>query len=225
MHFMHKFFFPLIGPPLRLLHIQRTNSQGEEILGGMAAAGRMALDNPEDIPQAENTSFNIQQRKRERTFMKAEFINPFLTAAKNVLETMAQTQVSPQKPRLKDGTTSYGEVTGIIGMTSGEISGSMIVSFTEKCILKIVANMLMEEPKAKIDDEVVDAVGELTNMICGGAKAQLAKLDHKFDLATPNMVVGKGVEIAYYSKAPTIVIPFETAAGPFVVEANLSESR
>ena len=70
--------------------------------------------------------------------MKAEFINPFLNAAKNVLETMAQTQVTPQKPRLKDGTTSYGEVTGIIGMTSAEITGSMIVSFTEKCILKIV---------------------------------------------------------------------------------------
>ncbi len=157
--------------------------------------------------------------------MKAEFINPFLTAAKNVLETMAQTQVTPQKPRLKDGTTSYGEVTGIIGMTSEEITGSMIVSFTEKCILKIVANMLMEEPKEKIDDEVVDAVGELTNMICGGAKAQLAKLDHKFALATPNMIVGKGVEISYYSKAPTIVIPFETANGSFVVEANLSEKK
>jgi len=153
--------------------------------------------------------------------MKAEFINPFLIATKNVLATMAQTQATPQKPRLKSGITSYGEVTGIIGMTSDEISGSMIVSFSEKCILQIVANMLMEEPKAKIDDEVVDAVGELTNMICGGAKVHLARLDHKF--AIPSMVVGKGVEISFYSRAPTIIIPFETEAGSFVVEANLSE--
>ena len=155
--------------------------------------------------------------------MKAEFINPFLIATKNVLATMAQTQATPQKPRLKSGITSYGEVTGIIGMTSDEISGSMIVSFSEKCILQIVANMLMEEPKTKIDDEVVDAVGELTNMICGGAKVHLARLDHKFDLAIPSMVVGKGVEISFYSRAPTIIIPFETEAGSFVVEANLSE--
>ena len=157
--------------------------------------------------------------------MKAEFINPFLHATKNVIETMAQTPVNAQKPALKEGKTSYGEVTGIIGMTSEEITGSMIVSFTEKCILSIVANMLMEDPKAKIDAEVVDAVGELTNMICGGAKAQLAKIDHKFDLATPTMVVGKGVEISYYSEAPTIVIPFDTAAGSFVVEANLGPRR
>lgn len=157
--------------------------------------------------------------------MKVEFINPFLNSTKNVLETMAQTQVTPQKPTLKEGETTYGEVTGIIGMTSEEITGSMIVSFSKKCILQVVANMLMESPKDEIDDEIVDAVGELTNMICGGAKAELAKLDHKFDLATPTMVVGKGVEISYYSDAPTIVIPFSTASGPFVVEANLGEKK
>ncbi len=155
--------------------------------------------------------------------MKAEFINPFLHATKNVLETMAQTPVSAQKPKLKDGTTTYGEVTGIIGMASETVSGTMVVSFSEKCILKIVGNMLMEEPKPKIDDEIVDAVGELTNMICGGAKAELAKLNHKFDLATPTMVVGRGVEISHYSNEPTLVIPFHTEAGDFVIEANLSE--
>lgn len=154
--------------------------------------------------------------------MKAELINPFLKSAKNVIETMAQTKVKAGTPHVKEGRAAYGEVTGVIGMSSDTISGSMIVSFTDKAILKIVANMLMEEPRAMIDDEVVDAVGEITNMICGGAKAELAKINHKFDLATPTMVVGKGVEISYYSSAPTVVIPFETADGTFVVEANLS---
>lgn len=155
--------------------------------------------------------------------MKAEFINPFLTSTKNVLETMCQTAVTAQKPELKKNNTTYGEVTGIIGMTSQSVAGCMIVSFSEACILQVVANMLMEPPKAKIDDEVTDAVGELTNMICGGAKAQLAKMDLQFDLATPTMVVGKGVEITYYSEAPTIMIPFKTEKGQFVIEANLGD--
>jgi len=155
--------------------------------------------------------------------MKAELINPFLNSTKNVLETMCQTVVSPAKPFLKEEPITYGEVTGIIGMTSETITGCMVVSFTQSCILQIVANMLMEDPKKAIDDEIVDAVGELTNMICGGAKAHLAKLEHKFNLATPTMVVGKGVEISYFSSAPTIVIPFSTANGDFVIEANLGE--
>ncbi|MDF1615624.1 chemotaxis protein CheX [Desulfurivibrio dismutans] len=154
--------------------------------------------------------------------MKAELINPFLKATKNVIETMAQTKVKAGAPHVKKNRSAYGEVTGVIGMSSETISGSMIVSFTGQAILQIVANMLMEPPKSKIDDEVVDAVGEITNMICGGAKAELAKINHKFDLATPTMVVGKGVEISNYSSDPTVVIPFETADGSFVVEANLS---
>lgn len=155
--------------------------------------------------------------------MKAEFINPFLSATKNVLETMCQTKVQAQKPTLKGDKLSYGEVTGIIGMASETVTGCMVVSFSEACILQVVANMLYEPPKAKLDDEVVDAVGELTNMICGGAKAQLAKLNHKFDLATPTMVVGKGVEISYHTDSPTIVIPFTTDFGTFVIEANLTD--
>lgn len=157
--------------------------------------------------------------------MKAEFINPFLIATKNVIETMAQIPVKAEKPRLKKGLSTYGEVTGIIGMTSDTLAGSMVVSFSAPCILKIVSSMLMEPIKDKIDHEVVDAVGELTNMICGGAKVELAKINQKFDLATPTMIVGKGVEITIYAKSPTIVIPLQTADGSFVVEANLTEKN
>ncbi len=157
--------------------------------------------------------------------MKAEFINPFLQASKNVLETMCQTHVHPQKPFLKEDKNTYGDVTGIIGMASAEVSGCMILSFSEKCIVNVVANMLMEDPKDTIDDEIIDAVGELTNMICGGAKATLGKMNHKFDLATPTMITGKGVEISTLSDSPTIVIPFDTEYGGFVIEANLVEKK
>lgn len=157
--------------------------------------------------------------------MKAEFINPFLQSTKNVLETMCQTQVTPGKPFLKKDHHTYGDVTGIIGMASADVTGCMILSFTEKCIVNVVANMLMEDAKKTIDDEVVDAVGELTNMICGGAKASLAKLKHSFDLATPTMITGKGIEISTLSESPTIVIPFDTEYGSFVIEANLSDRK
>jgi CheY-specific phosphatase CheX len=88
---------------------------------------------------------------------KADYINPFLASTRSVLETMAQTPVTALKPRLKprlkDISTTYGEVTGIIGMVAEKIAGSMIVGFSEDCILKIVANMLMEQPKERIDAE------------------------------------------------------------------------
>ena len=153
--------------------------------------------------------------------MNVEFINPFLQAAKNVVETMCQMQVTALKPSLKEDKATYGEVTGVVGMTSHKMSGCMVLSFEKNCILRIVANMLMEDPKKDVDADIIDAVGELTNMICGGAKAQLSKLDQTFDMATPTMIVGKGINLDYYNEGPTIVIPFQTDDGTFVVEANL----
>ena len=157
--------------------------------------------------------------------MKAEYLNPFMLATKNVLETMAQMPANASKPKLKEGKSTFGEVTGIIGMASDTAEGIMAISFSQPCILKIVANMLMEEQKDKIDDDIVDAVGELTNIICGGAKAELAKLGLNFNLATPTMITGKGVEIHYHSEAPTIVVPFKTDCGEFVLEANFADKE
>lgn len=153
--------------------------------------------------------------------MKAELINPFIDSTMNVLSTMAQVKPVPGKPYLKQDNRSWGVVTGIIGLAGAEMVGNMMVSFEEKCILHIVSQMLMEK-YTEVNDEVIDAVGEITNMITGGVKKGL--LDHglKFDLAIPVMIKGENVELTQLTKAPIIVVPFDTEQGKFVVEANLA---
>lgn len=79
----------------------------------------------------------------------------------------------------------------------------------------------MEEERAEIDGDVADAVGEMTNIICGRAKSKLGKLNLKFDLATPTIINGRNLQIHYQINADVIVIPFSSAYGDFVIEANL----
>ena len=74
--------------------------------------------------------------------MDANLINPFINAAMNVIQTMAFTEVKPGKPSLKTEKVTYGEVTGIIGLASENVAGSMVLSFDEKAILAIVSRML-----------------------------------------------------------------------------------
>ena len=154
--------------------------------------------------------------------MKVEYINPFLNATKNVIETMANTPVTAEKPALKKGNMSWGVVTGIIGMASDKLKGHMVISFDAPCILGIVSGMLAEE-FTEVNQDVVDAVGEITNMICGGAKKELSEMGYLFDLAIPLMIQGKDIEITQFTKGPVVTIPFTTARGKFVVEANLIE--
>ena len=156
--------------------------------------------------------------------MDANLINPFIESTQKVLSTMAQTDSTADKPYLKNNTTTWGVVTGIIGMAGDEYSGNMILSFDEPCILDIVSKMLMEQ-FTSLTPDVIDAVGEITNMITGGTKNLLSDQGMKFEMATPLVISGRNVELKQLSPASVLVIPFETSAGKFVVEANLAKRK
>ena len=97
--------------------------------------------------------------------MDVDLINPFIDATVHVLETMASTKAEAGKPYLKKDQVARGDVSGVIGLI-GETSGTISVSFSEDSILSIVSNMFGEEMK-ELNEEIQDAVGEITNMISG----------------------------------------------------------
>jgi chemotaxis protein CheX len=147
-------------------------------------------------------------------------INTFIRSAVTVLQTMAFTEARPGKPYNKDArNTAVGDISGIIGMT-GSSDGSMSLSFTKECILNIVSNMF-GEPLSELDDEVADAVGEITNMICGDARRQLEEKGIVIKGAIPTVISGPGHVLKHISNTPVIAIPFRTAQGTFVLEISL----
>jgi|Deesub1362B_J571_1020462.scaffolds.fasta_scaffold08254_2 chemotaxis protein CheX len=154
--------------------------------------------------------------------MSVEFINPFINATINVLKTMADMDPTPLKPRLKNITQSFGDVTSIIGLAGRRTKGSFAVSFSEACIVRIVSRMLGDEV-TEGSEEIQDAVGEITNMISGGARAELEKKGYSLEMAIPTIVSGRGHSIKHITNFPIIVVPFRTEAGPFFVEACLKE--
>ena len=148
--------------------------------------------------------------------MDVRFINPFLQGTISVLKTMAFIEPKPGKPYLKKDALARGDVSGIIGFT-GAVNGSMALSFSEKSILKIVSNMLGEEIN-EVNGDITDAVGEITNMISGVARKELESIGLNVSAAIPTVVSGKGHSIKHTLGGPSIVIPFETVDGPFVVD-------
>ena len=157
--------------------------------------------------------------------MDVTFINPFLEAAVNVLQTMAFTETQVGQPFLKGKTPlSQGDVTGIVGLT-GDKHGSLAVSFSEAAILQVVSNMFGEACK-EINDDVRDAVGEITNMICGDARRILAEHGHQFQAAIPTVIDGKGHKLCHPFPGPVLVIPFTIGeAGRFFVEVCFEANR
>jgi chemotaxis protein CheX len=154
--------------------------------------------------------------------MNVEFINPFLSAIMNVLSTMARMEIKAGKPTIKKNEVACGDVTGIIGMASDQAKGTLAVTFTEQVILEITKRMLGEEVSS-IDETVCDMVGEITNMVTGGAKSELSEKGYRFDMAIPSVIAGKDHIIRHKSKAPIVIVPFSTSAGDFFIEICFEE--
>jgi len=152
--------------------------------------------------------------------MNVEFINPFLQAAVNVLQTMTFTEATPQKPYLKTGRDPAGDVTGVIAI-SGQTQGSLAISFTRDCICHLVANMFGEAVET-INQEVKDAVGELTNMISGDARRQLAERGLSLRAGIPEVYSGPGHKVEHTIYGPAIAVPFQTPGGDFTIEVCFS---
>ena len=150
--------------------------------------------------------------------MDVNFINPFIESTINVLSTMAMVQPQPGKPFLKQENKPTGDLTGVIGLAGPQVTGSMAILFSESAVLNIVSKMLGEQYDS-LGQDVVDCVGELTNMISGGAKARLWELGYQFEMAIPSMIKGKAHHVYHKTNGPVIVIPFNTEAGEFYIEA------
>ncbi len=150
--------------------------------------------------------------------MNAELINPFLKATVNVLSMMAFVKPVPGKPFLKHDNKAQGDISGVIGMT-GHARGVVVFSLSEGAALKIVSSMLSES-FTELNAEVSDAVGELTNMISGDARRELATKGFKFEAGLPSIIKGKGHIVESMTKGPTIAIPFDIDGAAFVVETS-----
>ena len=148
--------------------------------------------------------------------MKAEFVNPFLDATVSVLKTMASLDVVPGKAYIKKGSSACGDVTGIVGIT-GEAEGSLCISFSKNCILDVISKWFGEEQK-EINEDIKDAVGELTNMISGDSRRRLQNMGHTFHGSIPSVISGPGHEVKHITRAPILSIPFSLNGNSFVVE-------
>ena len=85
--------------------------------------------------------------------------------------------------------------------------------------LEAAGTMLLTD-MTEINSDVIDAVGELTNMVAGGAKAQLEHLN--LSISLPNVITGLGHEVRFPSNVTPIVIPFDSDWGPLTAEVGLS---
>jgi chemotaxis protein CheX len=148
-----------------------------------------------------------------------KLVVPFMNAVRQVFKKMAGVETTVGHPHLKSHSTATYQVCGIIGF-SGQINGSVVVSFSDAAAEKLVEAFVGATVDRQSPD-FADAVGELANMIAGSAKQHLGGVA---SISVPTVVIGRGYTIANMSNAPCLVIPCGSPFGEFAVEVSIKQN-
>jgi len=99
-------------------------------------------------------------------------------------------------------------ITGLIGL-SGKCTGFISISMPERVATLAVSGLLMEEHKT-INAQVVDGVGEITNVIAGGIKTRLSNTPWAVNSITiPSVILSDRYDISYSKGIEYCGVSFE----------------
>ena len=154
--------------------------------------------------------------------MQIKFINPFIASLTHVFRTMLDCQVRRGKVVLKDSGAPKFEVSGIVGLSSQRAAGTIVLSLSQPVALKSASVMLLHEI-TQLNADVVDAVGELTNVVAGAGKADLE--EYALVSGLPNVITGRDHEVRFPSEVTPVCVPFDTDWGPLALEVGFAPIR
>jgi chemotaxis protein CheX len=150
--------------------------------------------------------------------MRAEFINPFLQAATEVLS--AELGAPPLRGAVGLQRSAYtsGEVTAVVAVT-GEVSGMVMLAMTESTGRGVVSKM-MGQDFDEFDSLAQSGIAEIANVITGRASVLLSEAGFPSDLAPPMLLIGKNTMISTLD-VQRLVIPMETEFGAIEIQVAL----
>src|ERR687884_315862 len=150
--------------------------------------------------------------------MRADVAQPFLLAARGVLEQELGGDVGRGQVRVERGEFAAGEVTAVVGIT-GALSGAVMYRMSEQTALAIVGRV-MGQKFAELDALARSGVGELGNVITGRAGVLLERSGISADIAPPMLIVGRGGLLSSLD-IPRLVVGLDTRVGPIDLQIAL----
>lgn len=150
--------------------------------------------------------------------MNAQQIRCFLESTENLFTTMLSSKVEFGRPEMQPRDAKHHDVSGIIGL-SGDIVGSVVVGFPMQTALAAVEAFIGMRIEVE-DENFPDAIGELANMIAGGAKAKMDGDD--ISISCPSVVIGADYTVQRPKQTNCVRIPCRSTFGEFDLKVWIS---
>jgi chemotaxis protein CheX len=137
-----------------------------------------------------------------------KYIQPFVDVCVSVFKEFIGVDLTAERPHFADKEAVYDwDISAVIGLT-GEARGAVVISMKKDLAVKLTG-LLTDSEHKDLDDEVVDAIGEIVNIIAGNAKKGLEET-FRLIISLPTIVQGKDHTVKWpTNQARIMCIPFK----------------
>jgi chemotaxis protein CheX len=153
-----------------------------------------------------------------------ELVQAIRGATDDVFSTMLNLSVTAGEVFFeKEEAVPSSGVVSLVGLAGSWVgSGSMACS--AGCAAKI-ASALLGTPYTAIDEDVLDAVAEVTNMIIGNVKTALESRLGAMGLSTPTVIYGRNFQTRSSGNQKWTVVPFELGEDRMCVQVCIAPNE
>lgn len=143
-------------------------------------------------------------------------------AVKEVLEMMAGMAVDAKEPYDLTEVKPLGDISVIIGFSGGRVQGTFVLHYNKEMALHL-SKAIFELDASEIEGEVLDAVGEVTNMISGKIKTDIVNSGDvpEFDITVPTIIVGSQFQTHIRMDNVSKIYPFDAKDGEITLNLEL----
>jgi chemotaxis protein CheX len=147
---------------------------------------------------------------------REEVVNAIHSATSEVFSTMLGMAITPADTRMDRACPSVNDgVMAFVGV-AGPWMGNGVISCSATFACHLCATFLMTEASA-VNDEVLDAVGEIANMVIGNFKTAAEGVVGPLNLSVPTVIYGRNFTSKTLGHNDWIVMPFTCAEGEFEI--------
>jgi chemotaxis protein CheX len=152
----------------------------------------------------------------------ASAVDVLVQATTDVFDTMVFRAIAPQEPVWGHEMRPTSQIVGTVGFTG---SSSGVVSFhaSLEAARDVTSAMLGQSDNP--EDVVVDAIGEIANMIAGAFRTRMARPDDVWAITVPTLTVGSDFYIKPITEADRAIVGFMMDAHQLFVELIITPAR
>jgi chemotaxis protein CheX len=145
-------------------------------------------------------------------------------SVEQVFSTMLGGELGPANSSIEATTPEANDgVVALIGV-AGPWIGTGSFTCSPRLACRVCSRMLMTE-SLSVDEEVLDAVAELTNMIIGGVKTELERDLGSLGISIPTVVFGKNFKTKSAIHSQWVVVSFQWEDELFEVKVCLTRNQ